>query len=131
MGDVEAYTRSKPRLKTRLAAAGAPSTSSSDSSLTLRLNRLGRTMGFAPGWLENSPNAYLDNMPLQVTPLQERLVAQSRAALWILQGAVLFVLLMASATHANLLRARAAVRRKEIAISCLAGCGTGALQGSS
>jgi cytidylate kinase len=64
----------------------------------------------------DSPNAYLDKMPLQVVPVQERVVAQSRAALWILQGAVLFVLLMASATVANLLLARASVRRKEIAI---------------
>jgi putative ABC transport system permease protein len=70
-----------------------------------------------------SPNAYLDKMPLQAVPLQEKLVARVSLALWVLQGGVTFVLLMASATVANLLLARASVRRRETAIRASLGAG--------
>jgi putative ABC transport system permease protein len=65
---------------------------------------------------ETFPNALSRQGGFGVAPMQEIIVRNVRSSLWVLLGAVTFVLLIACANVANLQLVRANVRKREIAI---------------
>ncbi len=74
-----------------------------------------------------APPQYRNEAKLRVLPLREFQSGDLTNAAWALFGAVLFILLIASANAAGLLLARAAARSRDLAVRAALGAGRGRL----
>ncbi|TAM80886.1 MAG: ABC transporter permease [Acidobacteria bacterium] len=78
---------------------------------------------FLQQFIQSAPPMFRKEIRLGIVPVREDQVGPVRQALWVLFGATLALLLLATANVANLLLARAEVRQRELAVRSALGAG--------